>query len=116
MALDTWASGLFGRDVIIFIDNNSALCGLVKGYSPKMDSVRLVGDFWLRAAKLSLAVYLDRVESKSNVADGPSRREFALMDLLGAKQVHPRTDLLTETPCRDPFQWFSSNVGRGNTP
>eukprot|EP00972_Heterocapsa_arctica_P021723 3195128-Heterocapsa_arctica.AAC.1 len=31
-----------------------ALAALVKGYSPKRDSSRIVGDFWLLAAKFQL--------------------------------------------------------------
>ncbi len=70
---------LADQPLIHFIDNDSALAALVKGYSPKRDSSRVVGDYWLLAAKFKIFVYIDRVESKSNVADGPAREEFACL-------------------------------------
>jgi hypothetical protein len=111
VALDTWAHLLQGREVILLIDNTSAMHSLIKGYSPKLDTVKLVGDFWLRAARLGLDVFIDRVESKSNIADGPSRLDISLVESLGYRFVPPTTTLLSAAPCRDPFLWFQTGVG-----
>eukprot|EP00971_Amphidinium_carterae_P132850 2630888-Amphidinium_carterae.2 len=46
---------------------------LVKGYSNKLDSARLVGEYWMLAAKQKLHIHVDRVGFKSNPADDPSR-------------------------------------------
>ena len=48
VALDTWSDHLAEQEVIHFVDNDSVVACLVKGYSPKVDSVALVGDYWLR--------------------------------------------------------------------
>eukprot|EP00435_Cladocopium_sp_Y103_P046884 s338_g13.t1 len=92
LAVATWETKLAGRRVIMFVDNDSAASGLVKGYSPKSDSTALIGHFWLLVAAVAAEVYLDRVESKSNLADGPSRLEFQLMHLLHATYVSPQVD------------------------
>ena len=78
-ALHTWGSQLKGQQVIHFIDNNAAASCLVKGYNPKTDSTPLIGDYWTTAAHHGIDIYIDRVESKSNLSDGPSR--FILTDM-----------------------------------
>ena len=89
VALQTWENILSKTQCIHFVDNDSATACLVKGYSPKVDSCALVGDYWLQVATMALEVYIDRVESKSNVADGPSRMDFSLMKSLRGKWVEP---------------------------
>jgi hypothetical protein len=81
LALNTWSQVLHDRQVLLFIDNDAAAASLVRGYSPRQDSCALVGDFWLAASSARLSIYIDRVESKSNPADGPSRLDFNLMRL-----------------------------------
>jgi hypothetical protein len=56
------------------------------------DAGALVGHFWLGVARMRAFFYMDRVESKSNLADRPSRycageegaRQRALLKELGA--------------------------------
>ena len=88
-ALHTWADQLTGQHVIHFVDNDSASACLVRGYSPKADSCELVGLYWLSAARHRVASYIDRVESKSNLADGPSRFDCDLLQKLGSTEVQP---------------------------
>ena len=38
LALSTWQSKLFRRDILLFIDNEGACANLVKGFSPQTDS------------------------------------------------------------------------------
>eukprot|EP00971_Amphidinium_carterae_P232984 4624021-Amphidinium_carterae.1 len=64
---------LANADVLHFVDNDSATSALIKGYSGKLDSARLVGMYWMLAALYRINVFIDRVESKSNPADAPSR-------------------------------------------
>ena len=73
MALATWPEVFLGSDFIHCIDNDNASSALINGYSPQSDSVKIVGDYWLQAALLGAYPYIDRVESKSNISDGPSR-------------------------------------------
>ena len=47
LAFNTWSNRLQNRSIIHFCDNDSASASLIKGYSPKVDSSSLVGNFWL---------------------------------------------------------------------
>ena len=76
------------RQVIHWIDNTSAISCLVHGYSGKADSALLVNAFNMYNAGLKARVHYEYVESAANVADLPSRREFAcLHESLGSQPV-----------------------------
>eukprot|EP00971_Amphidinium_carterae_P031250 615279-Amphidinium_carterae.1 len=51
---------LTNADVIHFVDNDSATSALIKGYSGKQDSARLVGMYWMLAALHRMNLYIDR--------------------------------------------------------
>eukprot|EP00971_Amphidinium_carterae_P029765 585888-Amphidinium_carterae.1 len=53
---------LANADVIHFVDN------VIKGYSGKLDSARLVGMYWMLAALYRINLFIDRVESKTQRA------------------------------------------------
>ena len=72
----------------------AAAASLVKGYLPKQDSAAIVGKFWLLAASLRTHVYRDRIESKSNLADGSSRNSYQEIISLGGTWASPRTSTL----------------------
>lgn len=76
--------------ILHFVDNDAASSCLVKGYSPKIDSSELVGVYWLTAAAQKVSIYIDRVESKSNLSDGPSRFDNTLLARLGSLEVQPQ--------------------------
>lgn len=107
-AISTWKSKCSNRSILLFVDNNGAAANLVKGYSAQVDSAAIVGHFWLLAASLKLSVYIDRVESKSNIADGPSREEFELLKSLGARWISPVSNQLV-TPSIHPSAWFGAD-------
>ena len=46
---------------------------LIKGYSAREDVCELVGVFWDLAVDLRAQIYIDRVPTDANPADGPSR-------------------------------------------
>ena len=89
VSLFTWRKLLSNSKVFHFVDNNAASACLIKGYSPKTDSSELVGVYWLAAAAHKVSIYIDRVESKSNLSDGPSRFDHELLRRLGSEQVEP---------------------------
>lgn len=70
------------RDVIHFIDNVGAYSGLGKGYSPDMDSARLVSVFHTMNAALRSNVWFEYVPSRPTISDlrVPSRNEFELLN------------------------------------
>ena len=111
-AFSTWTYRLAGRSIILWIDNDAAAASLVKGYSPKSDSSILVGEFWLLAASIRAHVYIDRVESKSNIADGPSRLDYTLVRQLGGHWTVPKTGTFG-TPRSSPPSWSWHTKLRG---
>ena len=62
-----------GRDVLHFIDNDSARYALIKGSSPCLESAWLVQSFWTHEGEFNTRSWIARVPSRSNLADGPSR-------------------------------------------
>ena len=116
LALDTFKSLLSDRYLIHFIDNSAALGALVKGYSPSEDNIKIVGDYWLRAASRKLFIYCDRVESKSNISDDPSRLNIeGVMSSIGATYWPPCLTFLEQpAPNRDPTQWFGGTARLGH--
>ena len=68
---------LRGKKVLVFMDSESALGALVKGDSSREDISELAGVFWQLAARMETSIYLDRVSTDSNPADGPSRPDKA---------------------------------------
>ena len=79
-----------GRRVMHFIDNTVAQSALVHGYARTDDLADISNGFHLMAAGLRTAAYFDYVPSKANIADLPSRGEFALPRALGADVVPMR--------------------------
>ena len=68
-----WKEKIQGRDVIHFIDNDSARFALIKGSSPCLESAWLVQSFWTDEGEADTRSWIARVPSRSNIADGPSR-------------------------------------------
>ena len=67
------SSDFEGMDVVHYIDNTSALYGLVKGYSPRPDSLRIIRAFHVANVALGANVWFNYVATKANLADLPSR-------------------------------------------
>ncbi len=92
------------------------LGAIVKGYSPSSDLLHLAGDYWLRCAKHRIYCFVDRVESKSNISDEPSRPDVPNKDLveLGAVYTPPCLDYIAGHTARTrPSVWLNE-VGRHN--
>ena len=104
VALATWHDQLQGKRLIHFVDNDSASACLVRGYSPLVDSCALVGEYWLTACHYSIDPYIERVESKSNIADGPSRLDLSILHELKATFTAPDTSILDTN--LDVNHWF----------
>ena len=77
LAKTTWPERFVDRMNITFIDNNSAMFGLIRGYSPVLDSASLINESWLMDAQLGTASWYARVPTASNIADAPSRLDFS---------------------------------------
>ena len=83
VAYTTFADELRGEHVIHWIDNESAVYSLVKGYTSAPDSARIVNLYHACVTQLGVTPWLEYVQSDDNIADLPSRGEFALLQTLG---------------------------------
>ena len=73
--------------VLLFVDSEAAEGALIKGYSKFEDVCELAGLFWHMAVRANAAVYVDRVSTDGNPADGPSRGDVSELTARGAIQV-----------------------------
>ena len=87
-------SNLLQGPYILWEDNEPAKSALIKGHTGSEILNHLIGEFWEAAAISSTSPWLARVPSKDNVADAVSRRDFAMMEALGA------------TPSPLPASWW----------
>jgi hypothetical protein len=90
LAIAHFGSELAGKRIIILIDSECALDALIKGQSKFQDVVKLVKFFWDLVAEFQVDVYLDKVSTDANPADGPSRGKKAEAESLGWIEEHPR--------------------------
>ena len=70
---------LRGTRPIHFIDNTSAIAGLVKGYARPSDSAKIVHGCAATCAAISCSPFFGYVRSAANVGDLPSRLAIALL-------------------------------------
>ena len=73
MALETLAGFLQDADLLHFVDNTSALSGFIGGSASSEDSAAIFAIFHVQLMRLNIRYWAEHVESKANVADGPSR-------------------------------------------
>ena len=88
-----------GRDIIIFIDNESARHGLINGSSPSISSQELITAVWQEILRLHASVWFARVPTVANIADLPSRGRWKELEELGYR-------------CADQGWQFVSGIGR----
>ena len=83
---------LKGRRVLHFVDNQPALATLISGAAKDFDSAASAFLFHLASIEIEAKIWLEYVDSDSNISDGPSRLldEWASSELcrrLGAKKA-----------------------------
>ena len=88
----------YGRRAIHYVDNESALCASVSGYSSQGDSSRLVNMLHVVRLHLHCSIWFLHVPSESNMSDWPSRGRIRDVIARGARAVRmviPSLRLLT---------------------
>ena len=88
-------------DVRLFCDNIAEQGALIKGFSRSPSQAALCGAVWIRAAAGRVGMWIDRVRSKSNVADIPTRPDqperFEILRSLGVRcRVPPRVRIIEQ--------------------
>lgn len=89
LAYSTFAEQLSGSSITVFIDNDAVMSALLHGSAGIEDVNISIGQIWLDLAEMRIAFGAARVESRANVADGPTRDNFTLLHELQATYVAP---------------------------
>ncbi len=74
----------------MLIDSQCALDALIKGQSKFSDVIKILRVFWDLVAEYHIELYLDRVSSDANPADGMSRDGRAEAEAMGWSIEHAR--------------------------
>ena len=82
-------SSLRGMRVCHFIDSSAALGCVVRGFCKQIDLALVAGRLWFEAADMHLEYFAHFVDTKCNLADGPSRNDISVLSGLGAVEVSP---------------------------
>ena len=87
ISLQLWASYVKGTNLLTFIDNDAARASLAKSFTRKEEGARIVYDAVSIEESLDVQAFFCRVPTSSNIADGPSRGDFSLIEKLGGRRV-----------------------------
>jgi hypothetical protein len=87
VALTTFSNVLCGASVRVWTDNVGGECTLRKGTAKQEDHNLLVFAVWLQAARIGCSLWFERVGTKDNIADQPSRGYDEAVTMLGARWV-----------------------------
>ena len=107
-AVSLWSQQLRGKHIIVFIDNLSAACALVKGSSTDNDLQHLATAWQLLCAELNMAAWVEWVPSDSNPADQLSRE--ALSPFVAEVEHSPVPDWLV--PSQGPAALYRRLIER----
>ena len=86
----TFDSHIDGSMLTLAIDNSGVVGNLVKGSGSAADHNLAIARIWLNFAAAGIAPWFLKVETKCNVADGPTRDTFEDVRRLSAQYVQPR--------------------------
>ena len=79
-----------GRLWVGFGDNDGIQYALARGGGHNPESNMIIGKIWLHLANINTDSHATRVESAANIADGPSRDSFELLNSMHARFVEPQ--------------------------
>ena len=75
------------RAIVIYRDNNAALAALVNGDSSSAEAFARIDVFWFLAASYNIAIWMERVETKRNIAELPHKGGYASFPNTGAGKL-----------------------------
>jgi hypothetical protein len=79
VGLSTFASLVKGKSLRVYCDNVGGERALAAGASRSDDHNRMIHATWMLAMQLDVSLWVDRVPTKENIADLPSRESYQLM-------------------------------------
>ena len=74
---------------LLTVDNQGVLGALISGRAGVDDLNMVVSKTWLMIADAMAALHVVRMESDSNIADGPTREKLEVLQSLNAEFVEP---------------------------
>ena len=90
VGLETWAEQIRNKYLLIFVDNNAVLDAMIKGNTGCFASLELLSHTCMKLMRLGCVVWITRVPSSSNIADGPSRFDWKTVESIpGGSKVEP---------------------------
>jgi len=92
LALSTFGELCQGRKVHVWSDNCGSEHATRRGSAKAWDHNHVVHALWVKAAMLRCHLWVDRVPTKVNIADLPSREEYGLLHAMGTIFVEPVLD------------------------
>ena len=84
LGMSTFAPELHKRKVIVFSDNTAAEAATRRGTAKAWDHCAIVHQVWTQAVMNRTHLWIERVDSESNISDCPSRMRYTLLEELGA--------------------------------
>ena len=90
LAIHTFPAQVTRSLLSIAVDNQGVLHSVLQGRAGAEDANRCIAKLWLDIASMEVSMHILRVESFANLADGPTRSDLSLMQLLKAEWVQPR--------------------------
>jgi hypothetical protein len=92
LGISTFREKLVGRRVRIWCDNVGGEQALRAGAARSLDHNLMVHGVWLHAVRVGYGIWVERVPTKDNIADLPSRESYGLLRSLGATWAEPVMD------------------------
>ena len=89
MALSTFSNELQGEQVVLYSDNKGAEATTAKGSARAFDHNALVHEIWSHALRYNFHLWIERVPSKLNIADSPSRFRYKILEGIKARWRKP---------------------------
>ena len=89
LALSTFSAELQGEKVVLYSDNKGAEATTAKGSARAFDHNALVHEIWSHALRHKIHLWIERVPSKFNISDSPSRFRYKILEDLRAKWRRP---------------------------
>ena len=85
----TWLDDLRDAVLTVYVDNEGVRYSMISGTSKMLDVALSVARLWHLVADVRVGLLVRRVESKANMADGPTRENLKHMSYLNAKWCAP---------------------------
>ena len=107
LGLVTFGNSLRDRSIRVFSYNVGSEHAARRGSARSFDHGCIVHSLWKRSLHLKAPLWIERVPTKENLADLPSREKYELLHAMGAIWLPP----ILDDEFRSPGAWRSISLG-----